>query len=449
MVFSNEKLELYIGGKVWGNEIGGLRFTHRISGFGTSGVVTGQFEFDIYDPGNFFSTAILEDWEVYLFIGHYAEGMPIGQFSRKYYISKRSISNNICHFTAYDVMKYIEEEFDPTSLGIFFDRGEKAPCGNVMSGISSQCKIRQAAFSAEGSELIQFTKEQVTGKTCREILEMVSEAMCGVWIADNDGGIVLSCFGSPYEGRAYVSDHAPIDYQGCQEVTRLICTNSDTGKVTDSGGSYGTVIAINSPFVANGSGLDGIVRSRVVGQRYQAWSCEKAVSLNYGAFFPPASCGIVFQEDGREVSLLANNVTIVPDSTGVYISVGSDPQDEEQWRYDDYNRRQLKRRLEFDKTAGNVQINTEKGIQFINKNASSARAAESNEPEKYGFNVDTGGVTEYDGAIVSNKVFETAEKIDDNIIIISYADDIKYKYTAEKDSKGNILSLKKERVENG
>lgn len=412
---------------------GNLRFTHQISGFGSSGVATGQFEFDIYDEYSYYGELVFDECPAFL------RDKNSSLTSRTYYISKRSISNNICHFTAYDVMKNIEENFDPTGLDIFFDRGELAPFGNVTDMIKDQCRLKSIGVSDSGSEWISFTKDQVTNKTCRGLLETIAESLCGVWIADNYGGIVLSCLGQPYNSIDRCSTFSKINYQGKQKITKLICTNSDSGQTREfSTGEYGTVITINSPFVANNTGLDTQVWSRLNGHIYQAWSCEKAIVYD----FPPASCTIDF--DGAQ--LLANNVTITPDSTGIYISAGCDPQDEEMWRYNDYTQRQLNNRVELGKTAGNVQINSETGIVFINKNKTSSIALENeSEIEKYGFNVDAGGVTEYDGAIVSNTVFETAEKLDDKTVQINYANGISYKYTLEKDENGKI-KLKKERI---
>ena len=417
---------------------GNIKFTHRIGGFGESGISTGQLEFDIYDTYGQYGRALLEGVPVRL-----EEKNSRCAPSRNYYISKRTISKHICHFTAYDIMSNTEKKFDPSALSLFSD-DEFIPCGNVLEEIKRQCGFTSIGASAGDLNLIRYKKDMLTNRTIRSILEEIAVSMCGVWIASDDNGAVLSCLGEPYDHICTPENYSEIDYQGMQQITELICRNSESGNVREYsyGGQYGTVIEIESPFVANNSGLDYAVWSRIGGYIYQGRNVEKAILTE----FIPASCRVYFGEE----QLLANNVEISVDSCGIFASLSCDPQSDEMWKYDDYTQRQINNRVEFDKTAGNVQINNEKGIVFVNKNKTASIALDNNsEIEKYGFNVDAGGITEYDGAIVSNTVFEKAEKVDANTVVISYANNIKYKYTAEKDASGNILSLKKERVKDG
>ena len=326
-----------------------------ISGFGTSGCVTGQFKFDVYDESGQFGRALLEDVPVKL-VEKNSHTLP----SRTYYIAKRSISKNVCSFTAYDVMSRVEQDF----AGNFID--DEIPCGNVLAAIKTQCKFTSVGTSGGGTEYITFTREQLTDKTVRAVLDMISEAMCGVWLATADDGIVLSCLGSPYDTIAHFTKHSEVDYQGRQKITKLICTNTETGKVNEmSTGEYGTVITIQSPFVAAGTPLDGVVWGRLQNYVYQAWRCDKAILDG----FIPASSRFYFGDFGDDTAmLLANNVTIDVDSTGLYFSGGADPQDEEQWRYDDYTQRQLNKKLELDERNGNMALTKEGMKIFTNYN---------------------------------------------------------------------------------
>lgn len=344
-----------------------MRFSHAVSGFGTSGCITGQFKFDVYDKYGQFGTALLEDVPVRL-----VEKNDTVLPSRTYYISKRSISKNVCHFTAYDVMSRVEQDFY-TNLGDLW--GDEIPCGNVLEQIKVQCKFTSVGSSGGGLDYITFTREQLEGKTVRNVLDMISEAMCGVWIATKDDGIVLSCLGQPYDSIAQYSNYSEIDYQGRQKITKLICTNTETGKVTEmSTGEYGTVITINSPFVAAGTPLEGVVWQRLKNHIYQAWHCDKAILDN----FIPASSRFYFGDFGDDTAmLLANNVAIDVDCTGIYFSGGSDPQDEEQWKYDDYTQRQLNKKLELDVRNGNTAF-TKDGMKiFTNYNKTADKREKS------------------------------------------------------------------------
>ena len=345
--------DLRLNNQSVGVPFGNMRFSHAVSGFGTSYCTTGQFEFDLYDEYDLYGTALLEEVPVQL-VESNSQVLP----SRTYYIAKRSISKKICHFTAYDVMSRIEQDFY-TSLGEIW--GDEIPCGNVLDAIKQTCKFTSIGSSAPGMDYIKFTREQLSGKTCRAILEMVATAMCGTWIATKDDGIVLSCLGESLLGSASSSNYSEIDYQGRQKITKLIMTNAETGKVQEfSTGEYGTVISVESPFVAAGTPLDSTVWQRVSNYIYQAWHCDKAITDDFIA----AGMRVTF----GDTELLANNVTLDVDSTGIYFSGGSDPQDEEQWKYDDYTQRQLNNKLELDKRNGNMAV-TGDGLKiFTNKN---------------------------------------------------------------------------------
>ena len=334
----------------------GLKFTHSVSGFGTSGVSTGQFEFDIYDKFGQFANSLLDKTEV-----HLEEKNNRVLPSRTYFISKRSVSNNVCHFTAYDIMHRVEQDFDSFPLSVFFNRNELAPCGNVLSAIQQQCGFTSVLSSASGLDLIEFTREQLTNRTCRAVLEEIAKAMCGVWIATRENGIVLSCLGESYTGIASCDEFSKINYQGRQKITALICINSDTGVRKEySTGEYGTVIQIKSPFAAKSTEFDNIIWDRLRNYIYQAWSCKNSLLSAYSVEqFPGATARIFF----GKTELISNKVNIMPDSTGIYISAGCDPQDEEQWKYYDYMTRT---KIGINESVGNLTIKNTGRIVYTN-----------------------------------------------------------------------------------
>ncbi len=323
--------------------------------------------------------------------------------------------------------------------GLLTDSDGTIPCGNVLSRIQNLCGFKRiASTSNSGMEFIKFTPEMLEGKTCRGVLEIISATMCGVWLADSDDGAILRCLGEPFPG--YVStakEYAEIDYQGSQKITKLIVTDSESGDVHEySTGEYGTVITIETPFPQVGS----IVWGRIQNFIYTAWNCEKALIDDAFPDIP-----VFTQINFGDAALSANNFTIDVDSTGVYFSGGNEPQDEEQWRYEEYLQREVNERVKIGKTVGNTQV-AQTGIQYVykNENSPASRSAENTSVEKYGFTVNKGGVTEYDGALIDKTDFEYVEKVDDNTAIVAYPN-AKYKCTRTVD--GNKHYYKTERVE--
>ena len=330
-----------------------MRFSETVSGFGV-GVSVGQFEVDVYDELGVYGEALLENATLQI-----VEADNYCLPSKTYYISKRSINNKVCHFVAYDIMSRVEQNFDFAYLTIVDENN--IPCANVINAICTQCGFSAARATGEGIEHITFTKNQLENRTCRAILEMIAEVMQGVWIAHDDGSIILSCIGAPYDPTYHFIDaeyYTEIDYQGKQKITGIVFTNSETGKVNvQQTGDYGVIINITSPFVAKGTALDTLVWERLKNHIYQAWHCDKAVVDGLAV----ATSQIGFS--GTE--MLANSVSLEVDSTGIYFSGGCEPQDEEQWRYEEYLERA---KVGIDKLIGHTKITNTGRIEFINLN---------------------------------------------------------------------------------
>lgn len=332
---------------------GALRFTQTVNGFGESGISIGQFEFDVYDTYGTYGEALLEQATVQL-----VETNDYCLPSKKYYIAKRSISKGVCHFVAYDILSLAEQNFDVsavTGYGV-----TEIPCANVLDAIKNQCGFTSIGASGNGIESIVFTAEQLENRSCADLLEMVSVAMCGTWIATLDNGAVLACLGVPYDNSGTSVDAvnwSEIDLQGRQKITGVVFTNSDTGaqNVLQTG-EYGVILTIDSPFVS-GTALDAVVWSRVQAHIYQAWNCEKAIID--GLAVSCANIGF------GNVEWLVNSVSLDVDSTGIYFSGGLPPQDEEQWQYEEKLERT---KVGIDELTGHTKITSTGRIEFVNLN---------------------------------------------------------------------------------
>lgn len=322
-----------------------------MTGFGESGISIGQFEFDVYDVNGTYGTALLEHATVQL-----VETNDYCLPSKKYYIAKRGISKSICHFVAYDILSLADQPFDVTTVSAF---EKEIPCGNVLEAIRNQCGFTYIGASGEGLDYIILKREQLENRSCADLLEMVSVAMCGTWIATLDNSVVLSCLGSPYIPTLPFSaeSYTEIDLQGRQKITGIVFTNTETGvqNVRETG-EYGTILTINSPFIG-GTILDEIVWSRVQSLEYQAWNCDKAIIDGLAV-----SCAHIKFE---EVNWLANNISLYIDSTGIYFSGGLPPQDEEQWQYEEKLERT---KVGIDELTGHTKITSTGRIEFVNLN---------------------------------------------------------------------------------
>ncbi|MGN0587102.1 MAG: hypothetical protein ACI4JF_07435, partial [Oscillospiraceae bacterium] len=339
-----------------GNNIqhfGNMVFSHSISGYGTSGVISKRFEFDIYDENEQYAEAILDNVPVTLTCAANAEftgTIPT------YYIMKRTVSDKVCHFICYDKLAMTDQRFDTSALT--FTDG-KISIVYVLSAVFYQCGIDEYGYSDNtGADSIYFTEEQLKNCTCRDILEDVSAAMCGVWICDASGMAVLSTFGRNLNGIIYSTDYAEIEKNGIQKITALVMTNSDSGEqFVYQTGEYGITLDISTPFAC--SALASAVWSRVENYTYTAWNCKAAK-------VPEFMLSTVFIRFGDTTSypqLSANKVQLKIASTGVYFSGGNPPQDKEYKPYLD------REKISVAKNIGNTAIARSGRIIFRNLNS--------------------------------------------------------------------------------
>ena len=219
-------------------------------------------------------------------------------------------------------------------------------------------------------DFITFKLEHLENKTCRAVMEMFAEAMVGVWVAEYDNSVTLSCLGAEYDPSYGIIDaryYSEIVYQGRQKITGVIFANSDTGAVNIlKTGEYGVILNVESPLVAAGTGLDSVVWGRVQNYEYQAWNCDKA--LVDGLVLVSSVVGF----GGTDMQI--NNVTVDVDSTGIYFSGGCAPQDEETWKYEEYLERA---KLSIDKSVGNMMITS--GGKTVFRNLNNGKESNLNE----------------------------------------------------------------------
>lgn len=343
--------------------------------------------------------------------------------SQTYFCDKISVSKNICGFVCYDRICKTDKSLDIS--GISFGEDGTVSAGGVLSAVCYQCGFSSYGSSGTGLEYINFTKSQLENTACRRALELISEAMCGVWVC-NDGVLYLACLGGgDFGDYAYCEDYSEIDFQGKARITALVMTNSDTGELLNFGGTEnGTVVTIDSPFASQELGL--AVWGRIENYVHTGWHCDKA-DVTLDSTMKNMSALTFRRADTPGDRLFATTSEFTADSTGIYFSGGAAPYNE--WNYTEYLERRLNERVQIGKTVGNVQIGNDT-ICFVNKNkASASRSADLGKVEKYGFNVGANGVTEYDGALIDKTDFEYAEKIDENNAVIAYPGGAKYKCT--------------------
>lgn len=342
---------------VYTDDYGNMRSSFSIGGMGTSGCCSVQFEFDIYDAVGTLCDNIPKLAEVTL--------SGAGFVSQPFFINSRTSANHVCHCVCYDRICMTDKTF----VNSFeFDTYETVDGYDVLNSIAEQCGFL-SYNGTEGLSELKFSKSDLENKTCRNLLDEITEALCSIAICGGVDGSVLyiACFGSYSLSSDNVTseDYSEVDYRGKTTVSGLFMTSSETGETFSFGDTSGYVIEIETRFAS--STLAETVWERINGYVYQAWNCEKALCQSASQRMGTVN----FSRSGvvNDPTLILGNLLFATDtefyfdSTGIYFSGGAASFND--WQYETKLERQ---KIGIDKLVGNSVIHSNGMKEFINEN---------------------------------------------------------------------------------
>lgn len=337
-------------------DIGNIVFSWDVPGMGISGRCPSQLEFDIFDPSDsLIDSLATPDFSVTL------SCPELNIESQPFFIDSRSVPNHVCHVVCYDRLSRVDVPF---STSHDWNVTPKMTSTQVLLDICRICGFEGSSVSGAygGLQYIDFTRTELEGKTCGEILDVISTAMVGVWTSVGSG-LNLLCLGA--SGSTSVScgeNHTEIEYLGRTAVIGLVMKNSTKGETYEFGSSSenGYVVQAESGYITKE--LAEIIWQRVQGYQYKAWDCKKALVENF-PFYGPIQ--FVFGGGGGslESPLFPRSVRCDIDSTGIYFSGGRPAVDE--WNYKSKLERE---KIGIGKAVGNTSVSESGRVNFINLN---------------------------------------------------------------------------------
>lgn len=319
-----------------------------------------QLEFDIFDPSDSVIDSLASpDFAV-------TPNCPeLGTKSQPFWVDSRSVSDGVCHVVCYDRLSRVDVPFETSHN---WKTQSTMTANQVLNDICRICGFDGHSMSGGvlgGLQYINFTQGDVTGKTCGEILDIISEAMVGVWVCTGSGKTLdLSVLGGTDGTPVSSSEHTKIEYQGRTPIIGLVMKNSSTGKTFSFGTTSGNgrVIQIENGFVS--AELADIVWQRLQGYIYTAWNCEKAdITTENFPFGGLLQFSHGQTSDSLDSPLYPRTVNYSVDSTGIYFSGGCPAVDD--WNYKSKLERE---KIGIGKAVGNTTIAENGDIIFINKN---------------------------------------------------------------------------------
>lgn len=100
---------------------------------------------------------------------------------------------------------------DKNNTSAFFSEDKDYPVSAVISALASQCGFGGAVNFETAVEIIPY--KYLAGKTCRSVLELLSQAACGTWFCNNINQLEFKSFGT-------VTDYCTLDDNNCSEFRR-------------------------------------------------------------------------------------------------------------------------------------------------------------------------------------------------------------------------------------
>lgn len=405
-VFSFSDLALEIAGNTYtGEYLADVTISKAVDGIGTSGISTSQL-----------SAKVLTDYRFPQ--GSSVKVTYKGWEFPTYYIDNPEYDGTAMSFTAYDRCKDLDIPFDCTNYPQYAPKQKEdgdttsgsssssgsnggrsstttgTDSGSTSSG-SSTSTGSSGSTSSDGSTVVKktttstkpeakylasqivqhisalvgfskcnyapqtlyLTNSELKDKSCREILQEITAADCGVAYCGNDNSLrFVSATGSGSGASVKKGEYSKIIEKSQKTYTRFLIEDSKNNKYYDYGsGDYSHCLMLS------GALLNEAVSQQIaskLGLEYLAFSIDSAeISSNLEIF------GQIFIPD-CETKYICRNITISFTATSAIASLSSPQRSESKSEY--YN--WLKRAND-----GKVKLNTTYNTFFVNKNGSGHR----------------------------------------------------------------------------
>ena len=342
-----------------------------------------------------------------------------------FYIDGENRTEDTVNITAYDRCRKLSQPFDYTSLKdgdkvdengdpIFLD----ISASELVEKIAAQCGFSGA--SNTGDILIGIVSPDVyKGAACNSIIENFASASGCFVCCGTDDTLRFQRIGIGYSSASAIQNSAVIVYPQ-KSFSRLI-VSGDKSEFYDFGsGSAENIMEISNSLITQS--VASTLASRLLEGGafvYQPVSLNAVISGN----IDPYGSVIVGDE-----SYKVTNISINLCADGAVASLSAPVVSECSSAYNNLLTRQINQRIAANKIYGNTQISGSGGLEFVDSGG-----------DTYGFKTASGGVTEYDGAMMDKMMPDKIEKISDTERRITYGGKVYVlKYKSENNKKTDI-----------
>lgn len=415
-----------------------MMITEQCDGYGISGIATTQFKVSV-SAEEYAQKPPAQNAAVQFA----CEQLPM--LLPKYYIINRVKKGGVVTFTCMDRMIFLDQTVNIAKNQFTND---KIDTWDVLETIRSQCGFSEVVSLGMGGMTVsdilpKLEKADVYMKSCRSILEVISKACAGFWRCGRQANygtdsLIFHAFGStPYAVLIDEVAHTAVSYGGEKgAIAGIIVTDGkDKTFFTGNTSDMFTTIQITTPYASEA--ILGNISQRIMGMTYKAWSCSKIKASTSGMITMGAQINL-----GGDVTEICNSVKIMPRAYGIFAEVGRNEVTESEFDYLGAISRQIEQCIKDNEKYGCMMFTRYQGVVFTADEVENGETVS----KSYGFGTYGGGITEYDGAMVSKVVPSSATwNADKSEAVVSYGEK-KYKYGIQRDSGGNVTSFTKEEV---
>lgn len=410
-------------------QLGEISASSSVSGMGESGVVMTTLSCTTYSDTDY-SNSVSLNAEVTLSCTSNPSLSPPTTF----FVLSREVNGKKIKWTLGDRMCKAENyvEFAETD----FTSG-KISASTLITKAATACGFLGVSYvdSSALSVIGNVDRTACEGSTARDILDMMSQAMCGYFCAGATGYLTFVNLGCYANTTASVTQYAAISPGGTRSISTIMTV--DGSDVYTSGNTIinQQTLVIDTQFASQALATC-LAGALPASYSYNAWSCSRGKATTWitlGA--------ISFNGTTR----ICTNLTLYPSGSGLYFSASANPVAERENGYQSSVQRQLNERIALERVNGNTAIGKQ-GLYFFENGYRTTQQSDPTAIVKYGFEVSTGGITEYDGAIIDRKTIKRATFNSDATQVQIAYDNKSYNINIEYDDDGNITDMTQEEV---
>ena len=310
----------------------------------------------------------------------------------EFYVDGQSLGENSVSITAYDRCRKLSQPFDYSSLQNGVDKNGDpvfitASADPIIEMIAKQCGF--SVVYGTGELLVtELSPDTYKGTSCNSIMENLASASGCFVCCDSGNALRLQKIGNGISSTVASANSKVIKYPN-KEFLRLV-VSGDKSEIYDIGsGSVKNIHEISNSLITESIAEN--LAAKILPFEYVPVNFNAVLNGNVDPY------GTVTV--GKN-NYTVTNISINLCADGAVASLSAPVVSECSSAYNNLLTRQINQRIAANKIYGNTQISGSGGLKFTDRDGNS-----------YGFNTASGGVTEYDGAMMDKTMPDKIEKI--------------------------------------